>query len=195
MIINHSFTVRFCSVLCALFVATGSAISKESKAITNEKIRRQALHKAWLDKKLTNDAYYLAVDAPTVSGCQSSIIRTQKVMKLYGSKLRKAKTARTKKKYSGALKAYKVYGETMVEILKAFQAKESGRVSTEFFPIIRKCERRIVLFTGRSVKRSYFFTPEVYPEYFKSKSEKEEDTKADKSDEKADSKKSDEKKK
>ena len=193
MIIRNSFILRFYAVAIALFVLMGSADAKEDKAITKEKVRRQGLHKAWLNKKLDNDTYYLTVDAPTVAGCQQSIVRTKRLMKVYSAKLSKAKTPRIKKKYIGALKAYKVYGETLVEVMKAFKAKDSGKVSTELYPILRKCEKRIVFYTGRSVKRSYFFTPEVYPEYFKSKAEKAED--AEESEDKSDANKSEDKEK
>jgi hypothetical protein len=147
--------------------------AKGDKALAKEKLRRQELNKAWFAKKLSNDAYYSAVDAPTIAGCQRSIARTKKLIALFKKKLRTAKTPRMKKRYIGALSGYKLYGETLVEILKAFKEKESGKVSTNLFPILRKCEKRIAIFTGRAVERNYFFTPEVYPQYFKSSSKKE----------------------
>jgi len=174
MITRSKYMIRFCAVILSLFFMMENASAREDKGITKEKVRRQNLNKAWFNKKLDNDAYYQAVDAPTVSGCQNSIVQTQRLMKVYRSKLSKAKTPRAKKKYMGALKAYKTYGETLQEIVKAFKAKENGKVATELFPILRKCEKRILLYTGHSVKRNYYFTPEVYPEYFKSKVDKEE---------------------
>ena len=195
MTTRNNFRIRFYAVMVSLFFLIGSANAKEDKAIVKEKLRRQSLHKAWLSKKIDNSSYYLAVDAPTISGCQNSIVTTKRKMTLYKNKLSKAKSPRAKKKYIGALKAYKAYGETLVEVVKAFKEKQNGKVSTELFPILRKCEKRIVLYTGRSVKRNYFFTPEIYPESFKSKEEKEADKKAKASKEKDDSKKSSKKKK
>ncbi len=180
MIINKLGLKFHVLVLLVVLVSLTSVVSAEDrKDVAREKLRRQVLFKNWRKQKMTNVEYYKEIDRPAALGCTKLLQRLKRDVRYYKVKSSKAKTVKTKKKYIAILKAYKAYFETLDLILVEFKKKRGGNVSTELYPILKKLERRITLYSGKPIKRDFLFTPEVYPSQFKPKETVTEDEETD----------------